>query len=419
MTDPSRTWLQDFVDLAGAQVLTSLLRFQALAWAARHLGPSGFALVSVGIVVNGYFIAAAMTGLDIRGTRDVAASAVPPRFIADATALRAVIACSVLVTAIPIVWLAGLERDLAQVITLLAFSLVPLAFDPRWALIGLRSTRPVASAELASAAINLAVVMVFVHSRRDILYVPAAQLLGDSVRALFLRRALRRIGMRSTLRWAPGALRHFLSSLPLSGALLIRSAVVTLDVVIVGAMRPKAEAGQYAVASRLYVVGLGFLGLYYQVLLPRLVLARAAGRAAQSQLLALGRSRALFLVAPLVGLASAISPFVIPTLLGDEYRQGGRLFAVLVWALACVALTGLYNQVLVVHHRERDLTVIVTVALAVDVLGNILLLPRIGVVGAPIAAVASEVVALVMTVIVARAVITSDGVEHLSNAHHR
>ena len=58
-----------------------------------------------------------------------------------------------------------------------------------------------------------------------------------------------------------------------------RAFAVSLDVVLVKALRPAAGAGQYAAASRMFVVGLLYLGLYYNALLPTIV--RAAGEGSQ------------------------------------------------------------------------------------------------------------------------------------------
>lgn len=403
-----RTWLRDFVDLAAAQVVTSILRFVALAWAARHLGPSSFALVAVAAVVNGYFVAGALSGLDTLGARDIAISPSAPSFVADTTALRLKVASAVVVTTVPLVWLTGLGTDSAAAISVLVLTLFPLALDPRWALIGLRRTRPVAVSELFSAVMNLTIVLIFVRKPGDFIFVPVAQLASDVVRSLLLRRVLRRIGVRKSPRLEALNFRTLRDALPLSGAQLIRSAVVTLDVVIVGATRPRTEAGQYAVASRLFVVGLVFLGLYYQVLLPRLVLAFDAGPGEESRLLAIGKTRVIRAVMPMVAVASLASPFAIPAFLGPDYRVAGRLFGVLVWGLACVAATGLYNQVLVVHRQEIYVTIIVTIALVVDIIGILILLPMMGIIGAPIAAVASESIGLLLTVGAARRVISLD-----------
>ena len=403
-----RTWLRDFVDLAAAQVVTSILRFVALAWGARHLGPSSFALVAVAAVVNGYFVAGALSGLDTLGARDIAISPSPPSFVADTTALRLMVASAVVVTTVPLVWLTGLGTDSVAAISVLVLTLFPLALDPRWALIGLRRTRPVAVSELIAAVMNLAIVLIFVRKPGDFIFVPVAQLASDVVRSLLLRRVLRHIGIPKSPRVEAINFRTLRDSLPLSGAQLIRSAVVTLDVVIVGATRPRTEAGQYAAASRLFVVGLVFLGLYYQVLLPRLVLAFNAGPGEESRLLAIGKTRVIRAVMPMVAVASFASPFAIPAFLGNDYRVAGRLFGILVWGLACVAATGLYNQVLVVHRQEIYVTIIVTIALVVDIIGILILLPTIGIIGAPIAAVASESIGLLFTVGAARRVISLD-----------
>lgn len=400
--------MRDFADLAGAQVLSSVLRFGAMAWAARYLGPAGFAIVSVAGVVNGYFVAGALSGLDMVGTRDIANSVAPAKFVATASAVRLAVSACVIVVVVPFVWIANLDTRLAGAVSILVMTLLPLAFDGRWALVGMRQTTPIALAEVASAAVNLLVIIAFVRTSDDLIFVPLAQLVGDLVRAAVLRRGLVQREISSAVSWTCDAKGFLLSGIPISGIQLLRSAVVTLDVVMVGAIRPKSEAGQYALASRFFIIGLVFLGLYYQVLLPRLVLARADSRDEERRFVQAGQRRVLALALPLVAAGSVLSPLVIPAVLGHEYVTGGKLLSLLVWALGLVALTGLYNQVLIVHKQERRMTRIVSWALVVNVLGNLILLPTIGIFGAPIAAIASELLALTLTNRAATLAIASD-----------
>ena len=413
MTRSDRRWLRDFTNLAAAQVVASALRFAAFAWSARELGPVAFGVVSVAAAVVGYLIAGTLSGLDILGTRDINASPGtvrsngPSALIARTTTVRLTASSLVIAAVIPAIWIMnyfGLAERLSIVVSILAVTLLPLAFDPRWALVGLRHTSPIARGEVAAALVNLVVVVVFVHHPRDIVFVPIAQLASDAVRAMLLRRAIRRLGVAAPVRRQHGVVNEIRRAVPLSGAQLVRSAVITLDIAIVTVMIGKKAAGEYAAASRVFVVGLVFLGLYYQVLLPRLAAARLAGPAEVSELIARCRRRAGLFIVPLVACASVVAPTAIPLVFGDDYRRSGRLLAILVWSLAFVAFTGLYNQILIVHHAEQRIVAVVTVALVVDVVADLILLPTVGVIGAPIAAVCSEAVGLFLTARAARQV---------------
>jgi O-antigen/teichoic acid export membrane protein len=174
-----------------------------------------------------------------------------------------------------------------------------------------------------------------------------------------------------------------------------RAFAVSIDVVLVRALLPSADAGQYAAASRLFVVGLLYLGLYYSALLPSIVRAARTGPGELRRATFGACRRAIFIGIPVAIAGILLAPVAIPLVLGESYEPAAGLFQVLLIALLMVGLNGVMNNALIASGRERTFAGIVVVSLIVNVLANLTLLPRVGVVGAAIATVITEGLVLV------------------------
>ena len=133
-----------------------------------------------------------------------------------------------------------------------------------------------------------------------------------------------------------------------------------------------------------------YLGLYYNALLPSIVRAARTGPT-ELRRATLGACRRAVLIGTPVAIAGILlAPILIPAVLGESYEPAAGLFQVLLIALLMVGLSGVMNNALIASGRERTFAGIVMVSLIVNVLANITLLPRVGVVGAAIATVITE-----------------------------
>jgi O-antigen/teichoic acid export membrane protein len=178
--------------------------------------------------------------------------------------------------------------------------------------------------------------------------------------------------------------------------------VVWLDVLLVGALLSRYAAGVYGAVSKLAVVGTFALEGTRLAIAPQLsgLMARKEwGRAAE---LYQSATRWLILASWPLYIVFAIFPMVLLGIFGHRYQAGAASLVVLSLAMLVNLGTGNVTVVLLMGGKSSWNVVNAGAALTVNVVLNLILLPRIGIVGAAIAWAASIVVDNIAAVIEVR-----------------
>lgn len=400
-------WIPSFRNLAIGEGIASVLRFAALIWVTRTLGPAHFGVVSVGFVIGTYLGAFAHSGLDVVGTRRLAGAGDQPGLIlGEIVGLRLVLALGFYALTALVALAVPADHAVRLMILGFALGIFPLALNVAWSFVAIQQTRAAAFASVLSAGVYLAGVVISVRSHNDLFRVPFVHLLSETVLAACLFAFSRnRFG-----RWRPRLVRATIapvlaSSVPISLAKGARTLMISCDVLLARLMLSATPAGQYAAASRIAGVGLLYLGLYYNTFLPSLVSCRESDPAQMWRLVRVALRRVLLIGPPVAFSMVVAAPVVMPRVLGPGYIGAVAMLQVLIVSLLLLALTGIYGTVLLAHHKQSRLMVITVVSLVANVAADLVLLPVMGAMGAAIATVGAEGLRLVLTYVAARPLI--------------
>lgn len=148
----------------------------------------------------------------------------------------------------------------------------------------------------------------------------------------------------------------------------------------------------FSVATSVAFGVLAFPNAITTALLPRLSSGHESGDVVAYTRRALGWT--LVLTVPLAAGAAAAGPFVLPAMLGSEYRSAAAPLALLCAGLPLIATSGVIGTALLALGRLRELGLQVTASLAVNLVALVLLIPPFGAVGAAGATLACEAVGL-------------------------
>jgi PST family polysaccharide transporter len=176
-----------------------------------------------------------------------------------------------------------------------------------------------------------------------------------------------------------------------SWPLIISAAAATIylkiDQFMLGQMRSMVDVGTYAIAARLsevwYVVPVAIVSSIF----PRLVELRAHSR---GKYVARMREsiRYLFWLGFLVAVpVSVIAEPLVTGLFGEEYRSAGTILAIHVWACPAVFMGMIVEKWMVTEDLLKFLIGRQLAGAAVNVLLNLILIPRFGGVGSAVATV--------------------------------
>lgn len=177
-----------------------------------------------------------------------------------------------------------------------------------------------------------------------------------------------------------------------------------LDVWCLGVVMSDTLVGIYSLAS---VLAEGVISLAVTVqnnLNP--VMAKALAAKDTEAVHALVRSTRRWFVPGLAGICvvSAVCyPFIIPVLIGDaSFAAGAPSFAILVGAIALCSPWLAFNQVLLMASRPGWHTIFVLLVVGLNFVGNLLLIPQLGMEGAATATAVTLVLSMFLLVRIAR-----------------
>jgi len=189
---------------------------------------------------------------------------------------------------------------------------------------------------------------------------------------------------------------------PRSVASIFGVAVLSLDVLLVGAMRSTREAGIYAAASRLAMVGSHALQALSKVLAPQVSALLARGdRLGLERLYQFSTWWLMALSWPAYATLAVFAP-VFMGLFGQDYRTGAEALLILALAEMVDLGTGNMTTLLLMSGRSDLNLANSVVSVLLNITLNLALIPRIGINGAALAWATSILVTNLLTLIEVR-----------------
>jgi O-antigen/teichoic acid export membrane protein len=241
-------------------------------------------------------------------------------------------------------------------------------------------------------------VAVAVHAPVDKEWVAIAQIAGLAVASLVsLRFATDAFEWRASPSFA-NLKRITKEALPLGAALLAAQIYYNLDVILLRLWRSEAETGLYASAYRIALLIIGLRHLLVQGLFPQLVRSAHAGaEEARTIVLAAQRVGTSFGFPLVVGGILWATP-VLRLVFGEGFRGAGSTFAVLLAMTGVVFIDLAWPQLLNAYDRSGTYFWVILSGAIVNLALNIVLIPRVGMMGAAIATFAAELAVMLAAV---------------------
>lgn len=163
-----------------------------------------------------------------------------------------------------------------------------------------------------------------------------------------------------------------------------------IDIVLITRFLGYTETGLYTAAYKFFDLLAFFPAVVSHALYPLFTTLMAEGKRAELREIVEKYLRFMIAAALPVAVGGMIMARPIVTLLaGEEFTGAAPVLAVLVWAPAVLFVYIIMNSI-VISQLTKFATVITGVNVLINVVGNIILLPRMGIVGAAVMTVFSE-----------------------------
>ncbi len=401
MRDFSRTVLRNSTFGLAAQLAIKVLSTGFSVFIVRHLGVEAFGQYAAVSAFGAVFIFMADLGLsaytvralarqrDLADGRERAAA-----LFADVLTLRLLLSLVAAVMLISTAWLTGRPLVMVGAIALNAITLL---------IYGVQGTAESMLAGFERLDLNAGTKVLYQFT--FVVLGALALLIGLGYYGLILAnmvavglmaatcwRAVRLLGLRPGRR-SPGAWRGLLrASLPFGFIGFALGLSYRFDTVLLSIFRGDTETGYYSAAYSLVFTTIVISNIINTALYPSLT--REVTRA--PQLLPQISERALryllMISLPIAVGAWATAEQFVPTLFGEAYRPAIRAMQIVIWVVPFMYASEFLGYLVVIADREARVARSVMVSTAVNVLLNLLLVPRFGLLAAAVMTVVTEVI---------------------------
>ena len=387
---------RNFVALGVGELAARVVSFLTVIYIARTLGAEAYGIVGFAAAVVLYFAGVADFGIEALGPREMAHD--PKRvgpLAASVIAIRLLFS-GVLALGIGLFGLLVLPNPDGHVLALQSLTLIAVGVSTRWVFLGMEKAGRVSVARVVGEVLRVLLVLLVVHSAADLLLVPLTQAIAELSTGLILlyllwrHGAMGKIRMRLAEAWA--ILR---SAFPLVVTTLLGLVIYNSDLLLLRTFQGPESVGLYLAAYTLIAL-LGNLGTAYGAsLLPTLT--RAEGlEGGQVGLYRASISHVVAVAIPIGAGGYLLAPQIIGLAFGPSYESSAPVLAVLILSIPFLLVRMILQTVLVSAGQQERVMRITGWAAAFNVLLNLVLIPRFGMMGAAFTTVLTEVVRLVV-----------------------
>lgn len=401
----ARIIVQTLIQLGG-RAGSNLGGIVLVAILSRYLGPSGFGRYTFVTGYVGIFAVATDLGLQTIAVRQIARFPDQARSVAgQLLSLKVILAVFAVLAAVVVALLAPVSSftipGLRLAIFLSAIGMLTVPLSSTGGAIFQTTLRMVipAAADVVYRAISLALVALLAagivfSSRMSLAWRLDAVLLSSTiallVSAIVIYRGATRL-VSAAPRWnRTQALAMVRDAAPLGLVSVLGIIHYRIDVVILSQMAPMATVGMYGIATKVLDVSIGLAALFMGLVFP--VLSRRA--AGDPVLLQRAFAKTVDLLA-IVGLGGAVflavlAPVVVRILTHRDFQGAVAPITIIAWAIPIIFLATAFTQMVVAANKQLAAVPLAIAAILLNVVLNLILIPRMGASGPALATNISE-----------------------------
>ncbi|OGB90221.1 hypothetical protein A2625_02710 [candidate division WOR-1 bacterium RIFCSPHIGHO2_01_FULL_53_15] len=396
MAEPSATKriAKNFSWLFVGSVIGGLLNFAANVYVARVLGAASFGLLNFAQAFMAYLVLLVDSGLSAFGMREVARERKKAGEISlNILAIRLLVACLIYVISLLALYLLPISAELRWLFIITFLYIFYRALSPEWIFHGLEKMEYMSISKVIYFAATIVLFVWLVRSPGDLVNVPLLQFIaGMAVTAFFLI-----VLFRKLITFAPGKLdpscwsSYFIRALPLGASMVMMQIYNNLDTIMLGFMDKAEVIGHYSAAYKIFYAFVGVFSTWQAPAIPISAKHANEDRSKARHFLEKYLRLTLLAVLPLTVLMIIIAPTVISLFFGTEYLAASLALQILMASFIVLVISITYgNLILISAERSWEYLRIVALGAAVNVIMNLILIPRFSLNGAAAATLLTE-----------------------------
>lgn len=389
--------------LFSEQILRILSGLILGVWVARYLGPNQFGIYSYSLAFASIFIGFSKLGLDAIVTRDL--TYFPERKIAYlGTAFWLKILSAIFVISLLALTVSFFNNDLNTKIYIFIISIGLLFQSFEVIEFYFQSTVQAKSISICKATqliISSLIKIYLIHIEADLIWF-VWLIVFDSLTLAISYIVSYYLGSNQYFfgEFDSGVAKNFLkNSWPLILSGLAISIHMKIDQIMIKEMLGAEAVGQYAAAARISESWYFLPSIIVTSVFPAIINAKK-----KSKTLYYSRLQNLFRfmiwLSVLVALpTSVLSNWIVDILFGDNYQQASGVLTIHIWAGIAVTFGMVWSKWIVVENQQYMVIIFHILAMVLNILLNLLLIPQVGLLGAALATALSSILSQVLGII--------------------
>ncbi len=394
--------VRGFGSLAAANLASQLIAFAALAYVARRTGPTNLGAYAFAALLATYFNLIGSLGIDWLAMRDLAQDrSSVSSIVGDTLVLQGLLSAALYIALVALAPVLATNHEIQRMLPIVGIILLTSTFNVDWALLALGRSGRVALWRVIGQVVYAALVPLFVvGGQSGIFHYAWLNILGLVVTSIGLIWAFSRVANTRLHVSRPRVLLLRLRrSIPFGYSLAMIYIYTGIGTLMLGYLSSTRAVGIYAVASKLPLALIGFANVWVNVFFPY----AAQGLVADSRAFAhqLGQIMTVTIVIAAAATVGAVlcAGTLMATMFGASFQEASVPFALLSCAAALALLQANFSNVLLAGEGQRYYAAVRTIAAATIVLLNLLLIPLLGVSGAAISTLGSEIGLTTLTLV--------------------
>jgi O-antigen/teichoic acid export membrane protein len=386
---------RNFISLFLSDTISRIFGFIATVYIARILTVEGFGLIHYGLAFLTYAMLLTNPGVTTIGAREIARDRNNTRIVFEILGLRIVL--SVIVLILGGIGLLVISGDpVTKGIVLIYFvSLIPFSFLLEFVFQGREEMEYIGISRILQSAAYVVFLLVLVHGRNNVSFVPVSYLIAYAIATSFLFFAFIRRYQGFRIRFSPRFWRELLIvSTPVGLATILNQAALTLPPVILGILYANEVVGVYSAAYKIIIMLLIIERVFHYVSFP--VLSKqftSAPTKLGSTFTFLSRIILAITIPGAVG-GIIIADRLIQLIYGAGYEGAVMVLRILLVYFIVTPLNSIFGYGLVAVDKQRRFLLVIAITAILNTVLIILLSLKFSAPGAAVALAVSELAGL-------------------------
>lgn len=387
------------------QILTMILPIITAPYIARVLGTEGIGIYSYTYSIVYYFMLFAMLGLNNYGNRQIAKVRKNKKELSKtfSSIYFMQLMISSIMIIIYIIYLCIFVKENVNIAIIQIIYLISTAFDINWFFFGLEKFKLTVTRNTIIKIITVGCIFIFVKERADLYLYTIIMAVGTLLSQLLLWPFVNKFTKLTKVKFKD-IVRHIRPCLILFIPVIAVSLYKIMDKVMIGNMSSMEQVGLYENSEKIINIITALITALGTVMLPKISNLVANGELEKGKKY-IEKSMEFTIISSSAlsfGLI-AVAPTFAPLFFGEEFSSAGTIIEYLSVTTIFISIANVIRtQYLIPHEKDRLYIISVIIGAVINIILNILLIPKYQAIGATIGTIFAEFGVMLYQIIAVR-----------------